>query len=383
VNASNTEVAAEETSAAERPSALTEGALYRPQLDWLRFFAFLGVFLHHFLPKEAAPYIAMGVPHSVADVIVSMLMFGAYGVDLFFTLSAFLITDLLLREKAQFTRINIKAFYIRRILRIWPLYFGFLLVTMPFEHFTTAYWQYLLALTFFAGNWYFAFFGGVDTLGGPLWSVSIEEQFYLAWPFILRFVKTANLIKILLVMLLTANVTRLALVLSDRAHPALWCNTFARLDPIVLGAMLALLAHKRRLVLPIWVKLLLLLAGLSLINFVGKYGHFDGFSALYAYPAATAASGFLVLACLGIPPGKRQSAPSKFLAYLGKISYGLYVFQILGFRLACSAGYGRVTTAALGLMVTFLIAAGSYATWEKPFLRLKRKRFTYVSSRAE
>src|SRR5580704_3548587 len=100
-----------------------EKSFYLPELDGLRFFAFLAVFIYHSvaplpaLSPETGHFFALG--HAI-------LRSGCYGVDLFFTLSAYLITELLMRERARTGRINVAAFYIRRMFRIWPLYFAFL-----------------------------------------------------------------------------------------------------------------------------------------------------------------------------------------------------------------------------------------------------------------
>src|SRR5271157_1881088 len=111
------------TSAATRQGS--QEPFYRPELDCLRFFAFLGVFVHHSIPKEPSFFRAHGLP-----VILSNFSYaGAFGVDLFFCLSAYLITKLLLREKDLTGHLNVKAFYVRRILRIWPLYFAFVFLS--------------------------------------------------------------------------------------------------------------------------------------------------------------------------------------------------------------------------------------------------------------
>src|ERR1700724_1564596 len=104
---------------------------YRPELDVLRFFAFFMVFLSHVVPGDVAFFTAAHIPSRVADLIISMSAGGAFGVDLFFTLSSFLITTLLLREKEAYGVINVTSFYVRRMLRIWPLYFVFLLIIAP------------------------------------------------------------------------------------------------------------------------------------------------------------------------------------------------------------------------------------------------------------
>ncbi|HEY0745209.1 MAG TPA: acyltransferase family protein, partial [Steroidobacteraceae bacterium] len=104
---------------------------YRPELDVLRFFAFFMVFLSHVVPGDDVFYRQLHIPPRAADLIVNAASGGAFGVDLFFTLSAFLITTLLLREKELHGTINISSFYVRRALRVWPLYFAFLLIIAP------------------------------------------------------------------------------------------------------------------------------------------------------------------------------------------------------------------------------------------------------------
>jgi peptidoglycan/LPS O-acetylase OafA/YrhL len=94
---------------------------YQPELDCLRFFAFFAVFIFHTLPHETDYYSTRHIPF--AALIASVSRAGSFGVDLFFLLSAYLISQLLLGEKETFGHVSLKAFYLRRILRIWPLYF--------------------------------------------------------------------------------------------------------------------------------------------------------------------------------------------------------------------------------------------------------------------
>ena len=157
----------------EAPSAIAppERRFYQPELDGLRFYAFLGVFVYHTLPSQAMPWLWGAVIKS-----------GAAGVDLFFALSAFLITSLLLRERQQTGRISLRLFYLRRILRIWPLYFVVLALGVVLAHTVPDQrlpWYYIAGYLLFIGNWVSAAFGHPQSICSPLWTVSIEEQFYL------------------------------------------------------------------------------------------------------------------------------------------------------------------------------------------------------------
>src|SRR5215475_9058782 len=98
---------------------------YRPELDVLRFFAFLGVFIFHAAPRTMDFYNAAGYPQWLSRLLIPTFGAGAYGVDLFFALSAYLITSLLLRERSATGTLDMRSFYLRRILRIWPLYLAF------------------------------------------------------------------------------------------------------------------------------------------------------------------------------------------------------------------------------------------------------------------
>src|SRR5579864_2495432 len=162
---------------------------YRPELDVLRFFAFLGVFIFHAAPRSMDFYNAAGYPHWLSSLLIPTFGAGAYGVDLFFALSAYLITSLLLRERAATGALDLRGFYVRRILRIWPLYLAFVAFAavfaalVPGQHLPI---KYVVGYSLLAGNWIYAFYGLPASFATPLWTVSIEEQFYLAWPLALR-----------------------------------------------------------------------------------------------------------------------------------------------------------------------------------------------------
>ncbi len=122
---------------------------YRPELDTLRFFAFFYVFLCHGLAGRPEEYTRLGVPSELALWISGILQSGANAVGLFFVLSSYLITELLLRERARTGRIDVRAFYMRRTLRIWPLYYVFvILVFVALRPFGIAMeWQHFAAFS--------------------------------------------------------------------------------------------------------------------------------------------------------------------------------------------------------------------------------------------
>ncbi|GAB3829456.1 acyltransferase family protein [Hymenobacter jeollabukensis] len=168
-------------------------ATYFPNLDGLRTVACLGVFLFHTLYL----YAYLWTPHDapVFRYGLRLLSVGAQGVSLFFVLSGFLITYLLLQEEAEQGQVSIRGFYLRRVLRIWPLYFAcmaFGFVVVPwYMHLTGQPWHETADPGMYA-----LFLANLDAFRhanavpatfnlAVLWSVSVEEQFYLVWPVLL------------------------------------------------------------------------------------------------------------------------------------------------------------------------------------------------------
>lgn len=341
---------------------------YRPELDVLRFFAFFLVFLSHTVPGDA-PYWVVGFAAG-----------GAFGVDLFFALSSFLITTLLLRERDATGTVDPTAFYMRRILRIWPLYFVFLLVVTPLMGHVLAGenlpLKYTAAFLLLAGNWACVLWGYPTSIAGPLWSVSMEEQFYLVWPWIMR--RWAdNLVSVALALLVVSFAVRIYLVMDGAVHPQIWCNTLARLDPIACGAILAVFVKRKEIVLSGVARAAFWVFGIVGLAIAGRYGDFTGIRSLITFPAVTAVCTALILGALGM----RAPRP---LVYLGRISYGLYVFHLTFVMLFDVSNthepVDRVIRIVLSLLATIATAAVSYHLLERPFLRWK-ERFAHVQSR--
>ncbi len=183
----------------ERPRAAVD-SFYRPGLDILRALAFLLVFVAHGLVAELDKSTQLGAIGRA----------GEFGVCVFFFLSSYLITELLLREKRETGTIHIPAFYVRRILRIWPLYFAMIGVGSFYGLFSPAHsvslaWGAALMLLF--TNWYTAGHGYPPGFLFPLWSISLEEQFYLAWPCLVKYLSPGSLLGISTVLMTTAYLT--------------------------------------------------------------------------------------------------------------------------------------------------------------------------------
>jgi peptidoglycan/LPS O-acetylase OafA/YrhL len=357
-------------------AVLRKTHFYRPELDALRFFAFFAVFVAHVLPPTAEGYTNHHVPRVVAELISSAVSAGIFGVPLFFLLSAFLIASLLLREKEQTGTLEVRAFYARRILRIWPLYFVFLAIAAAISLPHAA--KFLLGCVFLSGNWMYVVYGPPATVAGPLWSVSVEEQFYLLWPMAARKLSRDGLAYLAIGLIAVANIARL--LLCHTWEVKVWPNTFAHLDSIALGILCALFMSKP-LDLKFW-RVPLFLLGIALWMTCGHF-RYSG-SPLYitvGYPAMSLGALLLFLSVYGVP------LKEGVLSYLGKISYGLYVWHALVLALLWDYVFkGKITAVTFvlhavgGLLLTVGIAALSYRFLEAPFLQMKR-RFTWVESR--
>jgi peptidoglycan/LPS O-acetylase OafA/YrhL len=367
-------------------SASAAQRFYRPELDCLRFFAFLAVFLYHTFAHEADYYAARHIPFGA--FLASAARAGSFGVDLFFLLSAYLITELLFREKEEFGTVHLKSFYVRRMLRIWPLYFLAVLIGAvlplvdPNQKFPL---RYIVAFLLLSGNWMTSLVGFPQSVMNPLWSVSFEEQFYLIWPTLIARARRASTVLLASgLLLVVAEIGRLVLLKYARQRHSdveIFTNTIARLDPLALGIATAVILRKKQVELRWFLRWSCAILGASVWLLAGHYFHLTVAFMLIGYPAMALGSWLIFMSGfgLGVAPG--------WLRYLGKISYGLYVFHMLALYLVSKliGGYAGnlgkfMIYWCLGLALTLVMAALSYRFFESPFLRLK-ERFAFVRSR--
>jgi peptidoglycan/LPS O-acetylase OafA/YrhL len=349
---------------------------YRPELDVVRLIAFLSVFLHHSAPRIEAGH---------KSIIVSVVNAAGFGLCLFFVLSAFLITTLLLREYESTGDIHLAQFYKRRALRIWPLYFGALLGAMI--------WSLHLHTLYANHGWFIAAFlmGGnlvarPETIATHLWSISIEEQFYVFWPSLMKRVKRFGLFVTAFVMIASANV---ALVHYGMIHAdtdqTVWCSTIVQFEMFAAGILLALAHAKREIFFcSAWQRIVGILA-VPLLWFTatfvfrvkGEYLFAVGpISLCLGYALVAGSCALLIAAVLGV-----KSWP-RWMIELGKISYGLYVYHlpVLYFLAREVHWVSPIIRRVLALFLTCGFAWLSYRYYETPFLRLK-ERFEFVKSR--
>lgn len=355
-----------------------ERRLYLPEIDGLRFVACALVFIHH------AP-----MPNNVVKAL------GWSGVDLFFVISSFLFTTLLHEEQKRTRGIDVGAFYVRRILRIAPLYYCFL-AAMLVLFATDAFWtrsnivRAVGAVTF-TDNLISAFRGGWSQIPYALhlWTISFEMQVYAAIPFVFVFFSRLSMRAILMTCAAAVGVSVIArywAIQGGVTHPTIWMVPVLRIEPVLMGFVVAFVCARG--FLPAWKAWFRVAAaaGLSALLFtyatdrgVGDYGPWQ----LYL-PASTAAvMGLLVVEAVSRNSGLLASAAMR---YLGKISYGIYVFHIIGISAAVwllGAPSDIPEGAACFVMaatLTISAAALSYRLLERPFLRMKT-RYEIVLSR--
>lgn len=373
------EVAAASLTPTNRPAAGTRGGResHRPQLDGLRAVAVTAVMIWHFGPA----------PLLVFDL-------GRFGVLLFFVLSGFLISGILLDARERLDRrggspVSVAwRFYIRRFLRIFPIYYATVLAIYGLTRLDRfADWDVLQPVKEQLG-WFLTYtwnlrYGLTQEGGGMLshlWSLCVEEQFYLIWPWIILFAPRRAILPVLLVGAALGFGYRLVGNLSGWPFQKINFMTPGCLDSLALGGLLAFL-HRRgesgaaaaqrliRIGLPAGLALLFLLPRVS-HPFAGAFSDV-GFAGISLWLVGRGAQGFR-----GLGGRLLEARP---IAYMGKISYGIYVYHVpVKVFLYIPLGFLGLSNEDLGWRPFILMAAAiataavSWELFEKPINRLKR-----------
>jgi peptidoglycan/LPS O-acetylase OafA/YrhL len=332
-----------------------------PQLDGLRGIAILLVIFHN--ESRDFPFLH----------VQTLFTNGWMGVDLFFVLSGFLITGILLDTKE--TESYFKNFYARRCLRIWPLYYVcllFMFVLVPllspslremiFAR-SSPWWSY----PFYLQNFFGAISAGAAGLLGVTWSLAIEEQFYLVWPLVVRFCSTVVLQRIAVTVVCAAPLLRLFLATKG---VDLYSNTFCRLDGLMLGALLATVVRSESFVpakftVKAWL-VFLIAAPLALLTADSQWIVFS--------LVAIASASLLYVSLYSEQKWLRWALQNRFIIYTGTISYGLYLLHKIPFGAAKFLEWDKHAALATPILLALCygLAALSWNFLEKPFLRMKR-----------
>ena len=362
-------------------------ASHVPALDGLRGIAILLVLVHMFLipqPEGVSPAMGSGILETVSKS-------GWIGVQLFFVLSGYLITGALL--DTQNARRYFLNFYVRRTLRIFPLYYGILIaafVIRPFffvkplglnetAHNQIWLWTYLY-------NW--VHHAGREVQGfSHFWSLAVEEQFYLIWPLVIWHMRAARVVRVCIALIVTAFLIRVGLRFEGVNPRAVYMFTVCRMDALAAGAAVAAwirLPAAERVMRPSFgwlpVGVACLVAGLVLLPFfdqnsmvmdsIGMTLLSVGFASAVYQAGQVSVSAHPVL---GWAP----------LRLAGRYSYGAYVFQLpLGIFVlshavpylpGAGAGLLPVVYLVIAIVATFALAVLSYHAFELRFLELKSR----------
>ncbi len=299
---------------------------------------------------------------------------GWMGVDLFFVLSGFLITKILLDTKQSES--YFRNFYTRRCLRIWPLYYSvllFMFVIVPFLRPSETHGIFERSSPW----WAFPFFlhnflvGNPPGATGPLgvaWSLAVEEQFYLVWPLVVRFCTEARLRQVAIAVICFSPFLRLY---ASHHQVLIYSNTFCRLDGLMAGALLALLLRMdgflpSKFLTSAWV---IFLSAAPIALLIGLHALWIVFSF-----TALASAAFVYLSLFSNQRWLQTLLRSRPLVYSGTISYGIYLLEKIPLDVAkiLHLDVHPVLSLSFTTATTYALAILSWSLLERPFLRLKR-----------
>ena len=339
------------------------------------------------------------VPNTSGIYIERIFNNFSLGVDFFFLISGFLITYLLLVERKELGNINLKKFYLRRILRIWPLYF-FIILCTPLIIRITAMTEPIYSWTaLFANNFQAIFLS--DTLVNNLpaasqypfmhfWSICVEEHFYLVWPLLLFFVPTKKLSWCFAILILSSIAFRAwAFTLAVHPFEQINWNTLSKIDTLAIGGWMALIHFQKPFQLKISnvSRILFFLTFFALLTFSEAKKYSSVLEAMFKNYLYTFPFAFILIWYLFDKKAWFNFSSKNFIHYLGKISYGIYIYHNILFLFVIKLVIFRFDLRSLPLfcilypLMVIGVAALSYEVLEKPFLKLKDRLSLIDTSR--
>lgn len=375
-----------------RPSGETRHVTHSrvPELDGIRAIAIWMVLIGHIFFGWA---VNDGAFKHIPGIVLQAMSHGWLGVDLFFVLSGFLITGILLDSRGA--PHYFRNFYVRRFLRIMPLYF---VVVVVFSIFYRNSWPYFILSTFFAAN--LAHMFGIAVPHGPsiLWSLAVEEHFYLLWPVLVFLLNRRRLATLAVVIIILSPIARgLAVAHGMPVDATVYAYSWFRFDGLALGGLLAIAIRWSKMNDRNAYGLAGALIGLSVaITIVGSFFglmHKGVLGTALRFNQAQFMFGAMLLLAYKLRATNwteilrtriaRTSGDLSYCIYLVHLSIGDAVVAIarrLGWATdTAPGGVGTVLTRGLIIIaISFLLAMLSKRFLEEPFLRLKR----YFVSRA-
>ncbi|HVK48486.1 MAG TPA: acyltransferase [Pseudobacter sp.] len=376
--------------------------IFFPNLDGLRFLSFFVVFLFHWY-MTVYPYINSTNP-GASEGIRFLFQYGSLGVNFFFVLSGFLITYLLIRERELTGTIHVGNFYVRRILRIWPLYYlclgiAFVLFPMLKQMGGESYvervneWYYVI----FAANFEYMRIWPLHpeaVLVSVLWSVAVEEQFYLTWPLILRLVPM-KFYKYVFILIMVGSLVFRSFYTGDNDHDyaVRYFHTFSVIGDMALGGLLAWLCSFPNKFLG-WVTnmrkpvIALIYIGAVLLSLFKSYIFPAGIPIIFERLVIGTFFGLIILEQNFAVNSFFKVGRWKLISKLGTYTYGLYCLHLLAIyistKIVLKLGWDQrmlstaFAQAIIALPLSLVISIASYHLFEKWFLQLK-DRFAFIT----
>ena len=375
----------------------TAKRVYFPYLDVVRFIAAFMIVIYHGYEAWRGWFGEIGFLSGgtyktltpFGKLINMMLKNFEIGVDIFFLLSGFLITYILIKEKERFGKINIFKFIVRRTLRIWPLYFLLIAVAPLLVSWLNANEPNYLVNALFVNNFHAIATQKWTYPFAHFWSICIEEHFYLIWPFIIMFIPNKHLMKVFATLILFSIGFRMYSVMTnDYPWFTLYLHTFSRMDILVLGAIGAWFYAKKpfkvnlsryyRILL--WVVLIAAFCLEPVVNWNSVF--LAGFKKFF-YMGIIAV---LLLDYNFNDKFRHVLKPNSIFHYFGKISYGIYMYGNILLLIIMKKMMFKWEIDNLYVYILFvtvlslLVPAISYELIEKPILKLKN-RFSVIKTR--
>jgi peptidoglycan/LPS O-acetylase OafA/YrhL len=338
-------------------------------IDGLRGIAILAVITLHWIIQPLSPFFRQIGLYNILSIL-------AYGVDLFFVISGFLIGGILIKvgHKAN----GVVAFYYRRILRIWPLYYLLLGIVFLLSGGMNIFgkipvWSFLLFI-----------YNYCETIGirihqafGPLWSLAIEEQFYFVAPILFLILGKKNILWIAIIYLFLSPIMRLLLLMNTNLD--IWRFTPTRLDGICIGIILAIVINmigtESILFAKLWIIKILGLLFLT-ISIISKIILPNMWWNTIGNSLMAIAFGFILLSVVIISARKNERIPilsSPFIEYIGVRCYSLYLYQILFMIIVSAISEIFIIRLVLQAAFTLFFSHMSWRYIEGPLIKYGQK----------
>lgn len=400
---------------------MSKTRVYFPGLNGLRFIAAVAViFTHielikkflgfgsHWMDLEKLSYatpLEAVFRREISWVTPFISNSGPLGVVFFFVLSGFLITYLLFAERESTGAIQIKQFYIRRILRIWPLYFlifilGFFVlphiswfeIRVQSRALEQNYWENFFLFLFFLPNLAFSMFLAVPNIG-QLWSIGVEEQFYLIWPWVMK--RSKNIIRTIVIFTSVIIIFKLSVLLTSSHVSGFWMGVMkkffamSKLECMSLGGLGAYVLYykKERILKVVYHPLVFALSILIIpvmIMIVPKFLQ-NGVHILYSICS------LIIILNVSTNPKSFIKLEFKIFDFLGKISFGIYMYHMMVIAAVLHFAkdvlhfdndlrpWQSIVVYLAVLSITVLISAISYKYLELPFIKRKKAVSNVIS----